>query len=80
MKAQAIKTEFITYHYERAHGSKPRGTGHWAFSADYDSRYDAAAQNDAAAIFWAQGTYTAAKHAARAHFAAKGVSRVVVLS
>lgn len=65
-----------TRHFEFAHGTAPRGVGHWAF-ADEDAR----AAADGSDIFWAPcGTFSAAKTAARAHFAAKGVRRVVVLS
>lgn len=60
---------FNTNAYEFAHGKQPRGDGHWGFSA-YAST----------TIFWAQGSYTEAKRAARKHFAALDIDDVVVCS
>jgi hypothetical protein len=68
--------EFSTREYEFNHGAKPRGTGYWFFcpaaraqQADYLDH-----------CFQVRGTYSEAKAAARRHFAALGISEVVVCS
>jgi len=59
------KVEFRTEAFQAAHGRAPRGTGAWAFSTNRNPR------GDGSDIFWAQGTFTKAKGAARKHFAAQ---------
>ena len=57
-----------TRQFEAAHGRKPRGTGDWAF-VGYGTE---------GPIFWFNGSYTAAKAAAKRHF--RGLSEIVVCS
>lgn len=72
-----MKVEFSTDEYEQAHNRRPRGFGGWAFCpAD---KYDANDYLDH--CFWVYGkTYADAKKEARAHFAAKGITEVIVCS
>jgi hypothetical protein len=65
--------EFTTRQYEAAHGRQPRGTGHWAFCPEGQYHRDDYLQF----VFWAQGTFTDAKRAARAHF--KGQHDIIVV-
>jgi hypothetical protein len=69
-----MRVQFETVVYECSHGTRPRGTGSWAFCA-----YDKYRRDDYLDfVFWHSGAYGEAKSAARKHFAAAGVSDVVV--
>jgi hypothetical protein len=59
--------------YEFAHGKRPRGTGHWAF-------YFRNGTSEVGEMFWASGSYSAAKAAAVREAVARGASTVVVAS
>jgi hypothetical protein len=74
--AAKYRVEFLTSDYEFAHGHGPRGRGAWAFSSERNPDVTGPT------MFWAYGPYTygEAKKLARAHFAARGVSSVWVLS
>jgi len=61
--------EVSTREYEFAHGRAPRGVGNWAFFV---------AGNAAREPFWFNGSYGQARVAAVRHFAALGVTDVVV--
>lgn len=73
-----FQVDFSTREYVRAHGKEPRGRGQWAFcpAALYNR------DNYLDYVMWSTAgtTYAAAKQQARAYFAAKGVSEVVVCS
>lgn len=58
------KIEFRTEAFQAAHGRAPRGAGTWAFSTNRN------ADGGGRDIFWANGTFSAARGAARKHFAA----------
>jgi hypothetical protein len=65
--SRAPVVEFSTTAYEFAHGRKPRGRGSWAFGLrGADLRGGA----ELGELVWFSGTYSEAKRAARAHFAA----------
>lgn len=71
-------TTISTREFEREHGQAPRGGGAWAFCpADKYQRPDYLEF-----VFWVYGadTFTAAKKAARQHFANLSIAEVVVCS
>lgn len=69
---KAAMITFDTTPYTFSHGKQPRGEGSWGFQAEAD--YDG---GGLATVFWAYGTLTVAKAAARKHFA--GATDVVVV-
>lgn len=61
---------FSNRDYIAEHGKNPRGYGSWAFATKRNAKDED--------IFWATGTLTEAKKAAKAHF--KGAYIVYVLA
>jgi hypothetical protein len=69
---------FNTQPYERDHGARPRGQGHWGF---VDARYSWSVNvNYLDYVKWFDGSYGDAKRQAARAFAAEGVTDVVVCS
>lgn len=68
--------QFDVSPYVRAHGTRPRGLGMWAFCA---SGLEDRADRSGVHVVTTYGDFTGAKRYARDQFAAMGVSRVAVL-
>lgn len=70
------KVEVFTGTYEFNYGKKPSGYGSWAFideeHENLGNYYDYA--------FWSTGTYSEAKKAAKAYYAALGITLISVLT
>lgn len=65
---------FSTREFEAVHGRQPRGYGMWGFAPAAEWNADGAAGR----VMWYTGTFANAKKSARAYYAERGVSSVVV--
>lgn len=81
VRSSGVQVDATAYRFSHGHG--PRGRGHWAFFAghsakDCETRREAAEWWRQASTIWQEGTYTAAKAAARKAAAARGFTYLVV--